>query len=389
MIRHVFRTSLVRVNGERGSVGVLVALAMFFVMGLLVMTFNTAQLSKEKMRLQTAVDAAALEHAAWQARGMNMVQNLNNEAFTALCFADELIGIACGVDKLRAFFVPFLVTPAAVVVKPLETMAYFIVRGIFWVAKYVAKGLVEGVIKIFQDIVAFSPLIGYLEAQQLAVKNGSDALIDLGKIGDYSFSFNAFGISSGDLLTLFRLPVKRDDMKRREGESDKDFAHRTEPFTTKNSFYRTLLLAVAANRAPAYTAANVVPEFNFAPMVSKTREKPAKGQLKWVLPAPTLWMCWKQNKRIKLLPFDLWDTGYKANAWKSKTPKRFTDGHGGVHRMLAIAAAQCITGDVVCQSLTAGGTYCQQRPGGLGTGATAKLVPVENVIGVMGHLIYH
>ena len=67
-----------RLKSDRGSVGVLIALAIFLVCGMLSMTWNTVQLSKEKMRLQNAADAAALEYCIWQARGMNAVQNIND-----------------------------------------------------------------------------------------------------------------------------------------------------------------------------------------------------------------------------------------------------------------------------------------------------------------------
>ena len=80
-----------RLASERGSVGVVMALVIFVVMGMMTMTWNTAQLSKAKMRLQNAADSAALAHAVWQARGMNAVQNINDEMYEALSLAAKRI----------------------------------------------------------------------------------------------------------------------------------------------------------------------------------------------------------------------------------------------------------------------------------------------------------
>ena len=75
----MIRKMRARLASESGSVGVVVALVIFLVMGMLTMTWNTAEISKTKMRLQNAADSAALAHAIWQARGMNAVQNINDE----------------------------------------------------------------------------------------------------------------------------------------------------------------------------------------------------------------------------------------------------------------------------------------------------------------------
>ena len=47
--------------------------------------------------------------------------------------------------------------------------------------------------------------------------------------------------------------------------------------------------------------------------------------------------------------------------------------------MIAISAAQCVTGDVVPHSKKSEEDKTNQRPAGFGTGATAKLVPVSQV----------
>ena len=104
---------------ERGSVGILVALVMFIVMGMLTMTLNTVQLSKEKIRLQNAADAAALEHAVWQARGMNQVQNINDEAYTACQTASVFLKFAAGLETAAkvVWAVPFVGPALAAVLR--------------------------------------------------------------------------------------------------------------------------------------------------------------------------------------------------------------------------------------------------------------------------------
>ena len=94
----VMRIMRGRVASESGSVGVLVAFVIFLVMGMLTMTWNTAQISKTKMRLQNAADSAALAHAVWQARGMNVVQNINDEMYEGLSLAVKLRKIAEGLE---------------------------------------------------------------------------------------------------------------------------------------------------------------------------------------------------------------------------------------------------------------------------------------------------
>ena len=95
---------LSRLSSERGSVGVVVALVIFVVMGMLTMTWNTAQLSKAKMRLQNAADSAALAHAVWQARGMNVVQNINDEMYEALSLAAKLRSVARVIEPIAIAF---------------------------------------------------------------------------------------------------------------------------------------------------------------------------------------------------------------------------------------------------------------------------------------------
>ena len=377
-----------RLNDDRGSVGILVALVMFFVMGMLAMTYNTARLSTEKMRLQNAADAAALEHAAWQARGMNIVQNLNNEGFTALCFADELLTIACGINVVRfALEATERVTPPPVCYffKVLEVTAYYIIKAMVWVAEWISNGLVGTVITYLQTICQYTtPIVGYISAQIFAEQNGAEAIGGYGAhldIGGTKFGAYALGAAVKDISTLFVLPIEREA-----------FSNVTEtakaPFVTDNKLYKDELASKCGKRTDLK---DCVPKFDFKPMVSKKLKNP-KGPIKWVLPSPTVWVCYKDHSHIRLVSLNIWDQGFETNdPEKGKRDyKRLKDGHGGYGRMIAIAAAQCVTGDIVKQSVTAKkDSFCTQRPAGLGCGATAKLVPVTDVLDIAGGLIYH
>ena len=86
-----------------------------------------------------------------------------------------------------------------------------------------------------------------------------------------------------------------------------------------------------------------------------------------VLPTPTMWVAFKLGKHIETLPLDGFWNPDDSKKWQHK------------QTMFAVAAAQCITGDVVPHADRPGKGANNQRPMGFGTGATAKLVPVAEV----------
>jgi len=456
-----------RVGEDRGSVGILMALVLFFVLGMVTMTYNTARLSTEKMRLQNAADAAALEHAAWQARGMNLIQNLNNEGYTALCFADELIVIAVAVNHVRyaieqaARYDPEPISRA--ILTGLEFLSFCVVKGMLMVADWVANIIAGKMIYYFQTFLKFTPIIGYINAQQLARLNGAESVGGAGAnftVGGTTYGVYALGVSMVSVKTTFLLPVERafvstkgtrtetewkpteqkddgwvdvnkddvehdqqldgwEDVNKNDVEREQEFddwekidkedvkddtKEDTEenmiehpPWKTKNKVYTQHITALADSKR-LESLKKAVPKFDFTPMIS-TELKKAVGDLKWLLPAPCLWICYKDRSQMRLMPLTVWDAGYDTQKRRvSGTLTRLTNdqyGHGGIKRMLVISAAQCVTGDVVKQSLTANkDKFCSQRPAGIGTGATAKLVPVSDALpssvgNQIRKLIYH
>lgn len=384
-----------RLQDDRGSVGVLVAIVMFFVLGMLAMTYNTARLSTEKMRLQNAVDAAALEHAAWQARGMNMIQNLNNEGFTGLMFSDEFICIAVALNAFRMVCeglakIPNVVTMA--IFKALEVLSYYVVKALLFIAKWISRGLVGKLIPALQTIAKFMPIAGYASAQQLAQLNGAEAIGGKSafiKIGDMSLGAFALGTPMSELATAFVLPVEKETFA---GETDPEVKA---PWVCDNKCYKDEIKSTNSVSVRKNLEKDV-PEFEYYPMVSKKRQNvPDTDPVKWVLPTPCVWFCYKDNSQIRLMPLTVWDVGFDTKKG-NKPRKRLEYGHGGYSRMVAFAAAKCVTGDVVKQSVTAKkDVFCIQRPAGIGTGATAKLVPVTSVFADgffkdhIDKLIYH
>ena len=104
-----------------------------------------------------------------------------------------------------------------------------------------------------------------------------------------------------------------------------------------------------------------------------------------VLPGPTMWIAFKLGGNIHTLPLKGFWNPDNDGRWTHKLP------------MFAVAAAQCITGDVIPHSKKSEEDKTNQRPAGFGAGATAKLVPVSQVFYKMGKaggiavdaIIYH
>lgn len=346
-----------RLASDRGSVGVLMALVMFVVMGMLFMTWNTVELSKEKMRLQNAADAAALEHATWQARGMNALQNLNDEAYLSLNTASKILiaaavfeGSATALDAASIFFPP---------AKIAATAAHWLAFGIGCVASYIAHIIVEVcivAIRFFYQY--FTCAIGYIAAQQFAAQNGADSLIPKASAETAGFYWGAFAVGlSWPVADAFVLPVKLEDDPKA-------------PFVSNKIVLKVFEISLWASK---YETFKISKEWKFKPTIAKSthevedasgdKSKKDKKYTLGVVPGPTLWIAVRYGSHIQTLPLDEW-----AGAG---------EGSSGFHSvpMFALAAARCVTGDLVQHSEAEG----NNRPAGFGTGATAILVPVTEV----------
>lgn len=198
-----------RLFSDHGTMGFVMALFLFFGCGMITCTWNTYLLSKEKMRIQAAADAAALEHALWQARAMNLIQDLNNEIYDACHIAQIIYGIAGGVRLIGrgVSAIPFY---GWFVWGPRLRKAAEILEKI---AKYIKKTLVGFMVGL-RTFYKYSPAIGYVSAQQMAKFNGAKALIPGFKIkifgADLDFSPYAIGFSLKP-KQMFVAPVKEKD----------------------------------------------------------------------------------------------------------------------------------------------------------------------------------
>ena len=371
----VIRTMRERLASERGSVGVVMALVIFVVLGMLTMTWNTAELSKAKMRLQNAADAAALTHAVWQARGMNAVQNINDEMYEALTLAVKLRTIARVVETVAMTFEAASAIPiVGPIFKGLAVAMHTI--GVLtggaggWMAARICKYFLKYLAMVYAK---GASLLGVWNAQQLAAQNEADPLAKLdatettADADSWHFGLYTLGIS-WPMKDAVMLPLE---------ESGKAEVNKEPWKSSKISIFE----ASTSPWKQIYKMAGAGEAWEIKPYVSKrgdkegievkTETKDGKetktGDDRGILPGPTVWIAFKLGRNIQALPLDgFWNAGDK-DRWTHKLP------------MFAVAAAQCVTGDVVPHSKKTKKGEVNQRPAGFGTGATAKLVPVSEV----------
>ena len=369
-----------RLTSERGSVGVIVAFVIFVVMGMLTMTWNTAELSKAKMRLQNAADSAALAHAVWQARGMNAVQNINDEMYEALSLAVKLRTIAAVFEGIATGFEAAANLP---VVGPVFRGLAIAMHTVGVITGGPAGWMTARICKLFLKYIQMtyvygSSAFGLWNAQQLAAQNEADPLAKLdgtkstADSGGWHFGIYALGIS-WPLRDAFLLPLEPSgkDEVAKSPWTGPEMALFTDAFPPWNTIYKI---------------AGTGEEWNIKPYVSKrgdneglkTEKKQKDGKdvtevdEQGVLPGPTMWIAFKLGKNIQTLPLDGFFNPGDADRWTHSLP------------MFAIAAAQCVTGDVIPHSKKWEKGKTNYRPSGFGTGATAKLVPVSEVFYKMG-----
>ena len=366
-----------RIRDDRGSVGVLVALVMFVVMGMLMMTWNTAQLSKEKMRLQNAVDSAALAHATWQARGMNVVQNLNEEKYLACDLGATLLNAGAGIElgAQAAYAASLAATAFPVAAGILKATAYGL-RIIAIVAACTGSYLVHilcTVLNLFQHIFLWAaPISGLINAENFAVFNGATALgtvsIPTG-IGD-TIMFSAATVPlTSKFMELIRLPVVTTNKISKSPWVPSTVFQGIRSAFSGGAFQGGGLPKV-------YKFFNCQEDWEVVPFESQKKNGKA------VLPSPVIWLAMRYGGHVEALPLDV-ITGEDTD----KLDKHFP--------IFAVAAGKCVTGDIVPH---VDNKQAKQRPMGFGTGATAKLVPVSDAVGadfnktlgnVLGGLVFH
>jgi len=377
----MMRRWMSRGSSDRGSVGVLMALFLMVAIGSLVMTWNTVQLSKEKMRLQTAADAAALSACVWQARGMNAVQNINDDMYILLSISIKLIKIAtpiqalaCGFWALR--YAPFVGAIFEVVGGVMFGVALLLGGTSAWMAD-ICRFILHPLGLFYGKV---SALLGFWGAQQLAAKNGATRIVLEGASGNETWG--DWGIFAAGTTypakNLFILPLDEKDTKdapwyynspagklsdilkkliEEDDSDDKDEA--------KKDIWTSKIL-VPSWIATVHKILKTGKSWSFKPFVSPTNGGVA------TLPTPVLFMVRRESEYLETINMKWWD-------------KNFSSRPAGTTPMMAVAAAQCITGDVIAHSKspsTAGSA--NNRPAGFGTGATARLIPIREYADLKG-----
>ncbi len=259
-----------RATSNQGSVGILMALVMFFVCGMLIMTWNTYTLSREKMRLQNAADAAAIEFAVWQARGMNTIQNMNDEAYDVLTVA--ITGYTIGAGAAAASVAVNVVPVVGQVLSAGLVITSVLVSDVStWM-----MNLVLPFIRITQDFwLHGTPFIAYISAQQAAAMNGATGVIShfigkdpisfkLSSVVNFSLDLHAIGISLSPKDTFF-LPLER--VKKNEGDMP------WKPDKKLQGFFKTLRATPVVGKSVWLPSGTVR---GFDPVVSKKRKATVK-----------------------------------------------------------------------------------------------------------------
>lgn len=361
-----------RLGDDSGHVGILMAMALFVVVGMLMMTWNTAQLSKEKMRLQNAADSAALGFCVWQARGMNAVQNINDEMYVALSVADKLLMIATGFETAALACEALEWLPFAGIGFKIAAQAFHVIALLTGgMSGLLASRICPWILKPIGYFYAYgSTAFGWWGAQQLANCNRADPLgngsLNLGSFG--RLGLYAVGISFPVPDTVV-LPLSIDEAagKKKPWTRGADTSYVFK--ITHYGIYKNLHEALGTGKRWA-----------FEPWVSRRGSKKGVG----VTPGPSIWIAHKYRGHVETLSLDQWQKDFSRSGVR-KMP------------MFAVAAAQCISGDVVAHSKKPGKNEVNQRRAGFGTGATAKLVPVATALKelstgfnyVVGKIIYH
>lgn len=363
------RFDIANLKNDRGNIGVLMALVLFTVVGSICMTWNTAQLSKEKMRLQNAADSAALGFCTWQARGMNAIQNINDEMYMSLGMAISLQKLTIAMEATAKG-----VEAAALFFPPLKAVAViFHAMGVLCggTSGLIATKVVPWVLVPAGYFYAYgSCALGYLGAQQLASANRASPLGRLnvqlpGGFGDLGIFALGFAYPFTDTI---KLPLQQKEVA-------------SEPWKCNVGIAKAckgLCKMSGGLWSKIYNVCGTGETWQYKPWISPKDEKTGQPRR----PGPAVFVTFKIGKHIERISLDAWKKDFSSSGVRNMP-------------MFAIAAAQCITGDVIEASKDPKKGYPRGR--GHGTGATAKLVTVAYALGqingtvgnVIGSAIYH
>ncbi|NMA19681.1 MAG: hypothetical protein GX927_03790 [Lentisphaerae bacterium] len=170
-----FRQKLLRrLSNDRGVAMLYTAVVCMFILAVFSLIHDVGRISEDKMQMQNAADAAALEFATWQARGMNTVQNLNQEIYNLDSFVITMYYAGAALTW---------VGQAAKGVLGAGVIVDAFAAGLFYGGAYIHHFIGIGMLQTLRHFYAFGTnILAYIAANELAAKNGAASIPDLPKL---------------------------------------------------------------------------------------------------------------------------------------------------------------------------------------------------------------
>ena len=167
-------------SDQRGSMTLLMGMMVFLVTIFAIIAFDTNKAIYNRIIAQNAVDSAADAAALWQARGCNMLQQLNNlhyDVDEGLCIAEGVSASACVAAEALyaaelagdAFF------GAGEALRPVRYAVCLFCDPLPWI-DYVQQMFYKAIMPIQQGIVEATPYLAFGYANACAKGSGADTL---------------------------------------------------------------------------------------------------------------------------------------------------------------------------------------------------------------------
>lgn len=169
-LRNLFVRRCVR--DDEGAVLLYTVVISFFLLAVFSLIFDVARVSETKMRMQDAADSAALQFATIQARGMNTVQNINNDIYNTSEAAITLYGIGTGLAHgAQIAYASGVASWVGAILDGLGTTA-------IGSASYLRNSVVGLGLKPLRLVHVYGTTpMAYLAANEAARKNGADNVL--------------------------------------------------------------------------------------------------------------------------------------------------------------------------------------------------------------------
>ncbi|QSH40974.1 hypothetical protein P0136_10445 [Lentisphaerota bacterium ZTH] len=363
-IARVLGCRIMRLRGdERGLVVYYTAFLACFCLALFSIAYDTSIISQQKMQMQNAADAAAMEMAVWQSRGMNLVQGLNMDIHDLDEVAAWTLGLLSPME-LAAWLLQFIPFVGPSLRSGAEAGLAPIIMG----AMSIHEILVNYFLKPVREMYTYgSNVMGYIAANNAAEANNASPIIDVSLPGADSSNaivklimgglqglikkFRAVGIPT-DLKTFYKLPL--------EAKYDKASLFGGPMNLTGNIGYKAAVAILKWNQhVPGYIKNNWEWVWNDPYYVS---EEPYGMDGKKPL-SPWIWFCYKKVNVGNISSYFLFAPGTKAPDNPQKIPA------------IAYAVGQARGGNVIRYNSW---TH-NHRPWTWGTGTDAFLVPLDKV----------